>query len=147
VSADFAQKANETYGWSQIIPSVQDARARLQAEGKPVFLAGTNYRVPSLLAFLLPDHPETAELYFATRHDQYWFWTKPENLVGQNALLVLDDPKKETLALARRYFDSVTELAPARAYRPGFSGAVKTWYLYECRNFKGYRPQNHVEGY
>ncbi len=147
VSASLAQKANETYGWPEVMVPLQAARKQLEAEGKPVFLASTNYRVPSLLAYHLPDHPETYELFLSARHDQYWFWTKPETLVGQNALLCLDDPKPQALAQARLYFDSVEELAPIDVYRPGFDGPVKSWRLYACRNFKGYNPNAHVEGY
>lgn len=147
VSSNLAQKANETYGWSEVVAGVQKARTSLEAEGKPVFLAGTNYRVPSLLAYFLPDHPETQELFLSARHDQYWFWTKPETLIGQNALLCVDDPKPQALAQARLYFDSVEELPRVQVFRPGFDGAVKTWELYACRNFHGYNPQAHVEGY
>jgi 4-amino-4-deoxy-L-arabinose transferase-like glycosyltransferase len=147
VNADLAQKANETYGWPELMAQIQTARAALEKEGKPVFVAGINYRVPSLLAFYLPDHPETQELFFDTRRDQYLFWTKPEALIGQNALLCLDADKPESLALARRYFDRVEEQATVTVTRPGFTGNVKEWRLYACRNFHGYDPAAYLDGY
>ena len=147
VSAELGQKANENYGWAELMRPVQAAREKLAREGKPVFLAGVNYRVPSLLAFYLPDRPETHELFFATRRDQYVFWTKPQTLIGQNAVLCLDADKPEAIALARRYFASVEEQSPVTIYRRGFTGPVKTWRLHLCRDFKGYDPTAHLEGY
>jgi hypothetical protein len=147
VDAFTAQKPNETYGWPEVTAGLQAARARLAAEGKPVFLAGVNYRVPSLMAFLLPDHPETVELFFDTRRDQYFFWTDPARLVGQNAVLCVDDDKKEAVEIARRYFASVETLPPILVYRPGFLGPVKYWRVHLCRDFKGYDPTAHVKGW
>ena len=145
-SADLAQKANETYGWPELMRQIQTARQRLEAEGKPVFVAGINYRVPSLLAFYLPDKPETVELFFATRRDDY-FYRKERRLLGQNALLCLDNDKPEAIALARRYFARVTEEDTAFVSRPGFSGPVKQWKLYFCHDFKGYDRSAHIEGW
>ena len=147
VTADLGQKANETYGWPEVMRSVQATREKLAAEGKPVFLAGVNYRVPSLMAFYLPDRPETHELFFATRRDQYIFWTKPQSLIGQNAVLCLDADKKEAVELARRYFASVEEAPDILIYRTGFIGVVKQWRIYLCRDFKGYDPTAHLDGY
>ncbi len=147
VNAELGQKANETYGWSEVMRQVQTAREKLEVEGKPVFLAGINYRVPSLLAFYLPDQPETHELYFATRRDQYMFWTQPETLIGQNAVLCLDADKPESVEIARKSFASVERLADITVRRPGFIGAVKTWRLYLCRDFKGYDPNLYWDGW
>jgi 4-amino-4-deoxy-L-arabinose transferase-like glycosyltransferase len=148
VTADLAQKANDTYGWPELLAQVQAARQELEREGKPVFLASINYRLPSLMAFYLPDHPETHGLFLDTRRDQYFIWTKPETLIGQNALVAFDDPNKpESVALLKRYFASVEEPRRIAVYRDGFEGPVKQWFLYLCRDFKGYTPDDHVKGY
>jgi hypothetical protein len=147
VSAELAQKANETYGWAELMTQVQVARKTLEAEGKPVFLAGINYRVPSLLAFYLPDRPEAKELFLAARRDQYFYAVDSAMLVGQNCLLCLDSDKEEAVALARTCFASVEALPVVEVYRPGFSGPAKRWQLYACRDFKGYSPTDHVEGW
>lgn len=147
VDAFTAQKPNETYGWPEVTAGLQAARERLAAEGKPVFLAGVNYRVPSLIAFLLPDHPEAHELFFDTRRDQYFYWTKPDQLIGQNAILCVDDDKKEAVEIARLYFESVETLPPILVSRPGFIGPVKNWRVHLCRGFKGYDPNTHIKGW
>ncbi|GAB4458631.1 MAG: hypothetical protein OHK0029_20140 [Armatimonadaceae bacterium] len=142
-----AQKLLETYGWDPVMRGVQAARERLEAEGKPVYLAGVNYRVPSLMAFHLPDHPRTVELFFATRRDQYFFWTDPDKMIGANVVLCVDDDKKEVLPLAQRYFESVETIEPVIVRHPGFTGEVKHWRIHLCRGFKGYDPEEHVEGW
>lgn len=147
VSARQAKKLNQTYGWPEIAAGVQAARSDLEREGKPVFVAGVNYRVNSVLAFYLPDQPETKGLYLNSRRDQYWIWTDPKSLVGQNAVLAFDDRNADAVALARRYFASVEALPPLVVTRPGFSGPAKTWYIFLCRDFKGYDPNRHVAGY
>jgi hypothetical protein len=147
VSADLGQKATEPYGWSELMGKVQAARRQLEAEGKPVFVAGINYRVPSLLAFYLPDKPETTELFFAARRDHYFETTDPARYIGQNCLLCLDSDKEEAVKIARRYFASVEALPVVEVYRPGFTGPVKRWQLYACRDFKGYDKNLHIEGW
>lgn len=147
LTAKQAEKPNEFYGWQDVAASVQSARTDLEREGKPVFLAGLNYRVNSTLSFYLPDHPQTQGLFLRSRRDQYWIWTKPETLVGQNAILSFDDTNEDAFNLAKLYFDSVTPLPPTYVDRPGFKGPVRRWYRFECRNFHGYDPDKHANGY
>lgn len=147
LSAKATQKLNETYGWTPIMEYVQRARTTLEREGKPVFVSGINYRSNSALAFGLPDHPQPQALYLNSRRDQYFLWTDPTKLVGQNAVFCLDDENADAVALARRYFVSVEELPPVVVERPGFIGPVKKWYVYLCHDFKGYDPTAHVAGY
>lgn len=147
LSAKQAKKLNQTYGWPEIAGYVHAARTKLEAEGKPVFVGGVNYRVNSVLAFYLPDRPQTKGLYLNSRRDQYWLWTDPDALVGQNALLAFDAPNDDAVVLARRYFASVTPEPPLVVTRPGFRGAAKTWYVFLCRDFQGYDPLRHVAGY
>ena len=147
LSAETAKKANQVYGWPEIARGVQAARESLAREGKPVFVSGVNYRVNSILAFYLPGQPRTQPLYLNSRRDQYWVWTDPRALVGQNAVFALDDVNADAVALARRYFASVEPQAPIVVRRPGFREPVKTWYIYKCRDFKGYDPLAHLAGY
>jgi hypothetical protein len=152
VSADMFQKLNQTYGWPEVAAPVQAARRALEAEGRPVFVAGTTYRVNSVLAFYLEDQPEVRGLYPGTRRDQYFLWTDPAQLVGQNAVLCLEanDPAAVATLVprVRLLFDSVEETGPPIVVtRPGFSGPVRTWRLLTCRNFLGYDPNVSAEGY
>ena len=147
LTAKQAEKLNETYGWQAVAASVDEARQDLARENKPVFLAGLNYRVNSAVAFYLPDHPQTQGLFLRSRRDQYWIWTKPETLVGQNAILSFDDTNEDAYELAKLYFDSVTPLPPVYVTRPGYVGPVRQWYRFACRNFHGYDPEKHANGY
>ena len=147
VSADAAQKLNETYGWPEIASHVENQRKALASLGKPVFVAGINYRVNSELAFYLPDQPQTQSLYLDSRRDEYWLWTKPPDLVGQNAILCLDNDNADAVADARKIFARVDFAELIEVHRPGFSGAIKHWNLYRCYDFKGYNPNQFIEGY
>jgi hypothetical protein len=147
VSAKQAKKLNQPYGWQQIMARVEAARQELAREGKPVFVAGVNYRVNSLLAFHLPGQPRTKGMYLNSRRDQYAVWTDPKALVGHSAVLCFDEENPDAVALARRYFASIEPEPPVVVTRPGFSGPAKTWYVYQCRGFKGYDPERHADGY
>jgi 4-amino-4-deoxy-L-arabinose transferase-like glycosyltransferase len=147
LSADLAQKLNEPYGWETIAARVQQERVQLARERTPVFVAATNYRVASILAFYLPDQPDVPELYLGTRRDQYWYWSDPARYVGQNAILVLSEPDDRVEAFARRLFDRVDDAPAAVVTRPGFDGVVKKWPILICRGFHGYDPNQFVVGY
>jgi len=144
------EKPNEPYGWDEIARGVQAVRARVAGEtGRDPFIAATNYRLNSVLAFYLPDQPATFGLYLNSRRDQYLLWTDPVRLTHRDCILVFDNAEaaQNALPLARRYFASVAEEAPVSVTRPGFIGPIKTWYVYDCRDFKGYEPLAHATGY
>jgi 4-amino-4-deoxy-L-arabinose transferase-like glycosyltransferase len=141
-------KLNEPYGWPEIATATQKARATLEAEGRSVVVAGINYRVNSIAAFYLNDQPETYGLYFNARRDQYFIWTDPTQLIGKSVVFIEDGPDRDgDIDIARRYFASVEPLPPVKLTRPGYDGVVKEWYLYLCRDFKGYDPTAHLTGY
>ena len=147
IDASTGQKLNESYGWPEIAARVDAARADLSREGKPVFVGGVSYRVNAALAFALSDKPQPQGLYFHSRRDQFFVWTDPQMLVGQNAVVCLDNQDEEPLRLVRQHFGAVQALPPVVVRRAGFGGAVKTWYLYACRDFRGYDPNKEVDGY
>jgi 4-amino-4-deoxy-L-arabinose transferase-like glycosyltransferase len=137
-------KLCEPYNWDDMATLTQAARKQLEAEGKPVLLLGTNYRVNSIVAFHLPDHPKTQALYLGSRLDQYHFWTDIEGMKGKNAVLYFDhkaSDDEKTLKEVQKYFASVTLYGAKSTHRPGFNGPVKEWTVYLCRDFKGYTPQ------
>lgn len=147
VSSTFAQKPLEPYGWPAIASRVQEEREALAREGQPVFIAGTNYRVNSILGFYLPDHPEMVPLYLGKRRDQFQFWSRPQDLIGQSAVLVFSEEDEKALTLARQVFGSVEKAEPAVVVIPGFTGKAKDWQIYRCRDFKGYGIEKFAEGY
>ncbi|MBC8101638.1 MAG: glycosyltransferase family 39 protein [Cytophagales bacterium] len=142
-----AQKPLEPYGWSEIAARVQQERVSLERKGKPVFLAGTNYRVNSILGFYLPDRPEMVALYLGTRRDQFGIWSRPQEHVGENAILVLSEKDDEAERLARQVFTRVEGAPSAVVTRPGFIGPIKDWRIFRGYGFRGYDPDRFADGY
>jgi undecaprenyl-diphosphatase len=148
ISAQTGEKLNEPYGWPILVEAVQDARAEAGRDGRPVFVSGVNYRSNSILAYYLPDRPQTQALFLGTRHDQYFVWTRPERLIGQNVVLCLDGFEQgEQIARAQALFDSLTPYRRVEIHRSGYRGAIKRWQLFIGRNFHGYDPESQVVGF
>ena len=140
-------KLCENYGWDQVAKVVQFARDQETKRGVKVFVAATDYKTCSELAFYLPDKPQVKGLYLGTRRDQYFLWTKPSELLRQTAILCLKPDQTDAVELARRYFKNVYAVAPVRVFRPGFRGEVKKLDIYRCEGFLGYDPNAHATGY
>lgn len=129
------EKINEMYGWSTIAEAMNKERQALAAEdtSKPVFFAGTGYRVCSILAFYLPGQPRVEKIQIPdTRHDQYNIWTDESKLIGQNAIVAIDGERPEQVEYLRTRFHKVSEPIIVNVSRPRFIGPVKVWYLYRC---------------
>jgi 4-amino-4-deoxy-L-arabinose transferase-like glycosyltransferase/membrane-associated phospholipid phosphatase len=84
-------------GWSQTAKAVSDERAKLVAEGKPVFVIADHYGVAGELSFYMPDARAAVKggdalVYFKTSahpKNQFYFWPGyHEARRGQNALFV-----------------------------------------------------------
>ncbi|MBC8136498.1 MAG: glycosyltransferase family 39 protein [Fibrella sp.] len=133
------EKVNEQYGWEPIAAAVERERRALQAESgdTPVFVAGTGYRVCSILSFYLPGQPFVEKIWVPdTRRDQYNLWTKESRLVGQNAVVAMERERPDEEAYLRTRFASVSEPIIVHVPRASFQGPVKSWYLYRCRDFR-----------
>lgn len=141
-------KLNEPYGWPELMTQTAAAGERLKAEGREVAYGSVTYRVNSAMAFYLPGQPETNGLYFNVRWDNYKLWTDDKALVGKSLVMVNDvEDEKGSMELARQYFSSIEALPPILLTRPGYNKPVKRWYIYLCRDFKGYDPKKHQDGY
>jgi membrane-associated phospholipid phosphatase len=107
-------------GWAETAQVVEEARQKLMAEGKPVFIIGDHYGITGELTFNLreakaglPDHPL---VYFHTSDvplNQFYFWPGYHDRKGQNALYVTElDLSVTNLytvpAIIYREFESVT---------------------------------------
>ena len=149
LSAKTGVKLSENYGWYEIARAVQSVRDRETARGPEPFVAGTNYKVESVLAFHLPGQPPVAGLFLGTRRDQYYVWTDPKSLVGKSAVLCLESgpDEAEQLRLARQVFTSVGPPERVNVMRPGVIGTVKQWDIFVCHELKGYDPDIHANGY
>jgi dolichol-phosphate mannosyltransferase len=88
----------ETYGWDKIAARAKAERAILQASGASVFpgpfylaIGNRSYPCPSQLAFHLnaPELVHGSSL-FGIRNLQYQYWSHPDELRGQDAVVVLE---------------------------------------------------------
>ena len=141
-------KLNETYGWPELMAKTAAAGEKLKAEGREVAYGSVTYRVNSAMAFYLPGQPQTNGLYFNVRWDNYRLWTDEKALIGKSIVLVNDvEDEKGSLGIAKKYFASVEPLPPILLTRPGYDKPVKRWYITLCRDFKGYDPKKHQDGY
>ena len=141
-------KLNEPYGWPELMAKTAAAGETLKAEGREVAYGSVTYRVNSAMAFYLPDQPQTNGLYFNVRWDNYKLWTDEKALIGKSIVLVNDvEDEKGSLEIAKKYFASVEPLPPIFLTRPGYDKPVKRWYIALCRDFKGYDPKKHQDGY
>ena len=82
-------------GGSETANTVEAARQKLLAEGKPVFIIGSHYEITGELSFYLPearaglpDHPVV--YYQSSRHpdNQFYYWPGYTDRKGQNAVYV-----------------------------------------------------------
>ena len=58
-------------GWNRLAAHVQDIRADMERGGRKVFIAGNGYQYCALMAFYLPDHPPTYDMYLHYRLTMY----------------------------------------------------------------------------
>ncbi len=133
---------NRVRGWRTTAEVVGQARERLLAEGKPVFIIGSHYGITSLIAFYLPeakagvpDNPLT--YYRSSEHpeNQFFFWPGYQSRKGQNALYVMDRPGTEPPPEKQLgEFESITELPSQPVLVWG--QAIRHLRIFECRNLR-----------
>jgi hypothetical protein len=90
--------------WNETAQAVEQAREKLAAEGKPVFIIGDHYGITGQLSFYLPEAKKQIQnnpiVYFRSTprpKNQFYFWPGYENRQGQNAVYVqqIKPPKLE----------------------------------------------------
>lgn len=136
-------------GWDETARLVQDARKKLEAEGKPVFIIGGHYQMTGQLTFNLPDakaavrdHPFIFYLWTDKPDTQFYFWPGYEDdpmRKGQNALYVREysptigeiEPPPPVLL---QEFESVTNLGGFNIVQDG--ELVRRVQIIECRNLR-----------
>ena len=138
-------------GWKDAAKAVAQARVKLLAEGKPVFVIGDHYGITGLMSFYLPEarkHVKDAPLVYCLSSDrprnQFYFWDGYFSLrKGQNAIFVTetklsDGPGKQfpepAPARLLSEFESVTDLGVTEIkYRNRVFHSIQ---LFECRNLR-----------
>ncbi|MGC9314000.1 MAG: ArnT family glycosyltransferase [bacterium] len=121
-------------GWREAAEVVQEQRETM-SEG--TFIAGWGYKVPSELAFYLPDRPEThSNEIFGYPGLNYSYWTDIDELIGRDCIFVADDrePFRVENEL-RELFDLVDEPIEVNPTRAGKK--ITTFRIWNCYGYRG----------
>lgn len=137
--------SNTAFGWRQLAARVQEIR---QEEGRsgPVFLAGNGYQYCALLAFYLPDHPETFDLYLHNRLDMYAADVdRLKAHLGESAIFVDDNEANDSDL--RKIFERVDWDPPLPLWRrPAYSEPIRVLHIARCRNYRLFTGLKWAEG-
>ena len=129
-------------GWPETAEVVNQARLKLQAEGKPAFIICGHYGVTGLLSFYLPEAkagvPNHPLVYYQSSDvpaNQFFFWPGYRGRKGQNAIFVMEtsNPNPAPTGL-RREFASVTDLGLKEV--PYHGRGLRHVQLFECRDLR-----------
>jgi len=133
--------ADEIVGWDQLGARVGTVAANMPRPGK-TFIFGLRYQVASELAFYAPGQPRTVSINRWNRPNVYDYWWQDRDLLGFDAVGVLDQPQNRQKL--ESIFEKVGEPEPLYIYRPTIwhdsqSSRIpfKTFYICRCYGFKG----------
>ena len=124
-------------GWRELAAKVDSIQNEMP---QPYFITGSEYKIPSELAFYLPDHPETVGPHSIGRDGlQYAYWCNPDTLKGRNAIVIYYSDKKGTGHddILKGYFAEVAPVERLNLERNG--QPVKGFLIYRCYNYLGKR--------
>jgi hypothetical protein len=130
--------SNTTTGWRQLAQHVQQVRQEMQRQGRRVFLAGNGYQYCALLAFYLPDHPQTHDLFLHFRLTMYAAYVDTLKAhLGEDAIFV-NDGQADDRDL-RQIFTTVLWEPPFPIWRrPFYAEPIRTIYIARCYRYRRY---------
>ena len=139
-------RATEMVGWRALADRVERERSALGGPDK-CFAFGVNYRLPSQLAFYLPDHPVTYSMALDARANNYMFWEDPNKRLGNNAVFVNDSDDTEGLKECRAIFQRVEVAVPLEIHEAPYKDSIRTVQIFWCYGFKGYDRKRWQDGW
>jgi undecaprenyl-diphosphatase len=141
IPADIDRSAYEIKGWDKLGQTVADVQ-RTMPSSSDTFIFGLSYQIASQMAFYMPGQPHTVSINRWTRPNVYDYWWQDQDLIGKDAIGILEQPKKQKRLL--KAFEYVDPPIPSHLYARGVypqaegrSSPLKTFYLYKCYGFKG----------
>src|ERR1043166_588529 len=128
--------------WPETAHLVAQARAKLQTEGRPVFIICAHYGLTGELSFYLPeakagvpDHPLVYFLSSDVPVNQFFFWPGYETRKGQNAIYVLEtNTPQPPPARLQKEFASVADAGMREILYRG--RVFRHLQLFECRDLR-----------
>ncbi len=125
-------------GWSGLAAHVQQVRGEMERGGRRVFVAGNGYQYCALMAFYLPDHPPTYDLFLHWRLTMYAAHIaqlKPH--LGEDAVF-LNDGEADDQDL-RAVFERVEWDPPYPVWqRPTYAAPVRYIHIARCYGYRRY---------
>ncbi len=134
-----ADLSNTAFGWRQVAARVEQIRREMEEGGKrPVFVAGNGYQYAALMAFYLPDHPETYDLFLHFRLTMYAAHVaRLRQRLGQDAVFINDGEADD--ADLRRIFTHVVWEPPQPVWRrPLYAEPIRTLHIARCYGYRLY---------
>jgi 4-amino-4-deoxy-L-arabinose transferase-like glycosyltransferase len=134
-----ADLSNTAYGWRQVAARVEQVRQEMAQGGhRKVFVAGNGYQYAALMAFYLPDHPETYDLFLHFRLTMYAAHVERlKQLLGQDAIFVNDGEADD--ADLRQIFTQVKWEPPLLIWRrPLYAQPVHSLHIARCYGYRRY---------
>jgi hypothetical protein len=138
--------SNTVIAWREMAARAQQVRNEMAREGSPVFIAVNSYQYAGLLAFYLPDRPETFELFLRNRLSMYAAYIERLKAhLGENAVYVNDNASEDPYL--RQIFERVEWDAPIPVWRrPYAQEPIRALYIARCYGFKRYVGLDWAEG-
>lgn len=122
-------------GWEELADKIESIRPEMPA---PYFIAGSEYKIQSQLAFHLKDRPETVGNNIIGRSGlQYDYWIDPDTLEGYNAIYIYDSGSgcAEFRDELERYFESVSQPEEFTIKKGGKT--IRNYCIYRCFDYQG----------
>lgn len=137
---------NTAFGWRTLAKKVQQIRADMERHGHKVFISGNGYQYIALMAFYLPDHPPTYDLFLHYRLDMYAAYVQQlKRHLGEDSIFI--NAGKANDADLRKVFTRVQWLPPVHLYRrPLYSRPIATIYLAKCYGYRLYTGLRWAQG-
>jgi hypothetical protein len=122
-------------GWKELAARVESVGTQMPA---PYFIAGSEYKIPSEMAFYLKGHPETVGNNIIGQSGlQYDYWTQPDTIEGYNAIYIYEGSSDSPIIISElgRYFDKIDQ--PEILNIEKGAKLIRTYYIYRCYNYLG----------
>ena len=126
-------------GWNRLAAHVQDIRADMERGGRKVFIAGNGYQYCALMAFYLPDHPPTYDMYLHYRLTMYAAHVERlKSHLGEDAIFINDGRADD--ADLRAVFERVEWEEPPLAIwrRPLNKEPIRFLHIARCYGYRRY---------
>lgn len=129
---------NSTFGWRTLAAKVEQVRAEMARNGHKVFICGNGYQYIALMAFYLPDHPPTYDLFLHYRLDMYAAYVQQlKQELGNDAIFL--NAGKANDADLHKVFRRVEWLPPVPLYRRSlYKRPITTVYIAKCYGYRLY---------